>query len=99
MGPGPDATVRWAQVTALAENDFEAALHPHRPDLDELRRALEDAGASPALLSGSGSALFGVFATPEEADAAAEALARGFPAVTRIRTRTRTRPDVPGSGG
>jgi len=96
--PRRDATVRWAQVTALAENAFEAALHPHRPDLDELRRALEDAGASPALLSGSGSALFGVFATPEEADAAADALARGFPAVRRIRTRTRSRPEVPGSG-
>ena len=97
--PRRDATVRWAQVTALAENAFEAALHPHRPDLDELRRALEDAGASPALLSGSGSALFGVFATPEEADAAADALARAFPAVKRIRTRTRSRPDAPGSKG
>jgi 4-diphosphocytidyl-2-C-methyl-D-erythritol kinase len=93
------AMERWAQVTALAENAFQAALHPHRADLEELRRALEGAGATPALLSGSGSALFGVFATPGEADAAEEALARRFPGVGRIRTRTRSRPEEPGSGG
>jgi 4-diphosphocytidyl-2-C-methyl-D-erythritol kinase len=90
VGDPGDTMVRWGQVTALAENAFQAALQPHRPDLEEIRRALEGVGASPALLSGSGSALFGVFATPGEADAAEEALARRLPGVGRIRTRTRS---------
>jgi 4-diphosphocytidyl-2-C-methyl-D-erythritol kinase len=45
----------------LGENDFEALVLERHPGLKSLRRKLEKLGASPAMLSGSGSALFGVF--------------------------------------
>ncbi len=79
----------WEGMAELAENAFQPALHAHRPDLEVLRGALAAEGADPALLSGSGSALFGVFASPQAADRADGELARRFPEVSRIRTRTR----------
>ena len=42
-------------------NDFEAALAPRFPVLAEVKQALYAAGAAYAALSGSGSAVFGVF--------------------------------------
>ncbi len=60
---GPDAPWRdWDAVARAAENAFEAALFPEHPTLSRIRGALRAAGAAPALLSGSGSAVFGVFA-------------------------------------
>jgi len=54
----------WAAVAREAENDFAPALHGAYPELAGIRDALAAAGARPALLSGSGSAVFGVF--PED---------------------------------
>jgi 4-diphosphocytidyl-2-C-methyl-D-erythritol kinase len=51
----------WGQVADEARNAFEAALLPLHPELDRIRGALEAVGAGLALLSGSGSALFGIF--------------------------------------
>lgn len=84
---GPSRS-RWDQVAASAENAFQAALEPHRPELERLRRGLAAAGAGPALLSGSGSSLFGVFESPSRAERAEAELAQRFPEVRRIRTRT-----------
>ena len=42
-------------------NDFEEALTPHYPVLGEIRQALYAAGATYASLSGSGSAVYGLF--------------------------------------
>ena len=57
-------------VTGLLSNDFEAAVFPRFPQLSEWKDRLVQAGALLAMLSGSGSALFGVFADRRSAAAA-----------------------------
>ena len=54
----------WATVADFAANDLEAAVFDRHPELAEIRHAIERAGAVIARMSGSGSTLFGVFASP-----------------------------------
>ncbi|MBU0927602.1 MAG: 4-(cytidine 5'-diphospho)-2-C-methyl-D-erythritol kinase [Spirochaetes bacterium] len=61
-------------------NDFFDALRPSFPGLAECRDALVSAGAAFAALSGSGSAVFGVFASAGEAVRAASALSPRYSA-------------------
>lgn len=42
-------------------NDFESAVFPEYPQLEAIRDRLSESGASPALMTGSGAALFGIF--------------------------------------
>ena len=51
----------WAQLIAAAENDFEAPVFDAYGKLREIKRSLQAHGAEIALLSGSGSTVFGVF--------------------------------------
>ena len=44
-------------------NDFEAVLFPQHPDLETIKRELYEAGADYASLTGSGSAVYGMFET------------------------------------
>ncbi len=67
-GAGPE---RWGALAGLQWNDFEQAVFARIPGLAEVRAALADEGASIARLTGSGSAVFGIFRDPREADAAA----------------------------
>ena len=62
-------------VAAALANHFEAALFPRYPELAEVRERLLDAGALGACLSGSGSALFGLFPHDQARDEAATAMA------------------------
>jgi 4-diphosphocytidyl-2-C-methyl-D-erythritol kinase len=55
------------------ENDFERVVFPEYPELSDGKRALLSAGAKYASLSGSGSALYGLFVSRE---AAVQATAR-----------------------
>jgi 4-diphosphocytidyl-2-C-methyl-D-erythritol kinase len=55
------ADSRTPHVTLPFQNDFEEAVFRRFPRLNEWKKHLIRAGASPALMSGSGSALFGVF--------------------------------------
>jgi 4-diphosphocytidyl-2-C-methyl-D-erythritol kinase len=58
------------------ENDFERVVFPQYPELGELKRVLAQAGAQYASLSGSGSAIYGLFASRDAATAAATKLTR-----------------------
>jgi 4-diphosphocytidyl-2-C-methyl-D-erythritol kinase len=63
-------------VRAGIKNDFEQVVFPEYPELSEGKCALERAGAKYASLSGSGSALYGLFASKEGARTAAARLRR-----------------------
>jgi 4-diphosphocytidyl-2-C-methyl-D-erythritol kinase len=53
-----------------SENDFEPVVFQRHPQLSELRERLCETGAFPARISGSGSALFGLFRTRRECEKA-----------------------------
>jgi 4-diphosphocytidyl-2-C-methyl-D-erythritol kinase len=71
------------------ENDFEKVVFPQYPELRQVKSVLERAGARYGSLSGSGSAIYGLFRSREKASAAAKKLIKaGIPAVV---TSTLTR--------
>lgn len=76
-GPQESALVRTG-IMSWIENDFERVVFPQHPFLGEIKRILAASGtpeaALHASLSGSGSALFGLYATREAAEAAGERL-------------------------
>jgi 4-diphosphocytidyl-2-C-methyl-D-erythritol kinase len=59
-----------------SDNDFETVVFRQFPLLGAIKRKLLRAGASPALMTGSGSALFGIFDSPGERDRAAASFRR-----------------------
>jgi 4-diphosphocytidyl-2-C-methyl-D-erythritol kinase len=61
-------------------NDLQPAAISLRPEIEEALRALEDAGAAHAMVTGSGPTAFGLYPTVDAAVAAAEALRQEFPA-------------------
>src|SRR5262249_2750127 len=71
------------------ENDFEKVVFPQYPELREVKRVLERAGAKYASLSGSGSAIYGLFASRERAAATARKLERSGTRAVVTSTLTR----------
>ena len=63
-------------VRAGIENDFEAVVFPQHPELREVKKLLLREGAGYASLSGSGSAVYGLFASRQKAAQAAARLRR-----------------------
>jgi len=61
-------------VRAGIENDFERVVFPEYPELRDVKRAMERVGARYSSLSGSGSTVYGLFASKTEARKAAERL-------------------------
>jgi 4-diphosphocytidyl-2-C-methyl-D-erythritol kinase len=66
----------WQDVESNAVNTFEAVLFKRFPALAEVRGQLRASGAVISMVSGSGSALFGVFVSDEAARQAQQALAQ-----------------------
>jgi 4-diphosphocytidyl-2-C-methyl-D-erythritol kinase len=74
-----------ALVRTGIKNDFERVVFPEYPELSEGKKALGRAGALYASLSGSGSTLYGLFASQEAARTAVEKLRRqGWPAQATV---------------
>jgi 4-diphosphocytidyl-2C-methyl-D-erythritol kinase len=91
--PFPEATVldadalqRWQQLAAVAVNDFEPVVAARHPDILTMLSQLRAIGCAPALLSGSGSVVFGV-----RPGGAAVGLLPESPNATVLLTRTATR--------
>ncbi|MGA3081878.1 MAG: 4-(cytidine 5'-diphospho)-2-C-methyl-D-erythritol kinase [Terracidiphilus sp.] len=76
-GPVESALVRTG-ITSWIENDFERVVFPQHPSLAEIKRTLAGPGtpeaALHASLSGSGSALYGLYLTRGDAEAALQRL-------------------------
>jgi 4-diphosphocytidyl-2-C-methyl-D-erythritol kinase len=71
------------------ENDFERVVFPKYPEMREVKRVLEQSGARYASLSGSGSAIYGLFNSRERAAAAAKKLSRNGTRAVVTSTLTR----------
>ena len=67
--PGP-----WPSRAAQMINDLEAPIARHHPEIDQMKAALRRAGALAAAMSGSGSAVFGLFQKRRDALTAVERL-------------------------
>jgi len=85
---GVSRALRRGRLGALrVHNDFEAVIAARHPRIAALRLALLRAGAAPAFLTGSGSAVVGLFPGRPAASRAARALGRprgGFLAVVPV---------------
>ncbi len=60
-------------------NDLQAAAIALRPEIEDALRALEEAGAAHAMVTGSGPTAFGLYRTEAEAGSAADELRERFP--------------------
>jgi 4-diphosphocytidyl-2-C-methyl-D-erythritol kinase len=90
VGRGRAETLLLDLVRTGIENDFETVVFPQYPALREVKRVLERSGAFYASLSGSGSALFGLYRTRAQAEQAVRRLQKaGIPA-TATTTLTRS---------
>lgn len=88
----------WDTLRDLAVNDFESVVAGRHPEIASLRTTLAEIGASPVMLSGSGSCIFGLLpaqpaaASADDADLSFEARDRvGALGARVIVTRTATR--------
>ncbi len=72
------------------ENDFEKVVFPKYPELREVKSVLERSGPLYASLSGSGSAIYGLFKSKKKAEAGAAALEKS--GIRAVVTSTLARP-------
>lgn len=81
----------WPAWSATLRNDLESPVVRHHPAIGRIRQSLLDAGATFAAMSGSGSAVFGLFERSDAARRTANDLAR--PGWLSLHTRTLSRRD------
>jgi 4-diphosphocytidyl-2-C-methyl-D-erythritol kinase len=82
----PDSVATWEALAAVATNDFQRVVARRHAIIDELADEMSSMNAVVALMSGSGSSVFGVFNDP--ADVAALTRSTGF---TTLATHTSDR--------
>ena len=73
----------WGHDGAM-RNDFELVIFPHHPELAAAKQRLTKAGATTALMSGSGASIFGLFRTKEDARRAARSIGDTAHAVSLV---------------
>jgi 4-diphosphocytidyl-2-C-methyl-D-erythritol kinase len=84
----------WEHLAAIAVNDLEPVVAERHPEITAHVAALRRRGARIAMMSGSGSTVFGIFDEPAAApqtEAPTTASGGGVTPVTRLRTRTADR--------
>jgi 4-diphosphocytidyl-2-C-methyl-D-erythritol kinase len=79
----------WPAWASTIRNDLETPVIRHHPAIGRIRQSLLDAGAAVAAMSGSGSAVFGLFERADAARRTAQDLAR--PGWMAVHTRTLSR--------
>ncbi len=83
--------VPWPSRAAQMINDLEPPVARRHPEIAALKTALREAGAAASVMSGSGSAVFGLFRSRVAAERAVKPLSRG--GARALVTRTITRAD------
>lgn len=83
-----DGLGRPETLVGLAVNDFEDSVFERHPELGTLRAELQNEGALTARLSGSGSALFGLFSDSAAAERAHASLSSSWSDVRFVVTQT-----------
>ncbi|MEX2270499.1 MAG: 4-(cytidine 5'-diphospho)-2-C-methyl-D-erythritol kinase [Vicinamibacterales bacterium] len=85
------ALAAWPEALLSVRNDLEPPVTRRHPDISDLVNGFEQSGALAAAMSGSGSAVFGLFESAAAATRAARASTK--PGVTVLKARTLTRRD------
>ncbi|MEI9969055.1 MAG: 4-(cytidine 5'-diphospho)-2-C-methyl-D-erythritol kinase [Terracidiphilus sp.] len=96
-GPNQESALVRTGIMSWIENDFERVIFPQHTSLAEIKRLLAGSGTPEAALlaslSGSGSALFGLYLTRGDAEAAVNRITNGVQNLgVRSTTITRTIP-------
>jgi 4-diphosphocytidyl-2-C-methyl-D-erythritol kinase len=73
-GEEPRELKRWSDLAKLGHNDFQNVIARAHPEVERSLAALRAAGATIALMSGSGSSCVGLFADGDSARLAAESI-------------------------
>jgi len=79
----------WEGIVGALYNVFEDVVLPNFPSLVALKRSMQECGAAKTLLTGSGSTLFGVVRSRDDAHAVAKGIAGSGAEVRVARTLER----------
>lgn len=74
----------WQDGVGAAENDFEPSVFARYPELRKIKSRLIQAGANRAAMTGSGSAIFGIFESAEKLREAAAVFSGGRFSQTKV---------------
>jgi len=73
--------IRLVDFCRTLRNDFQTPIERHHPEIARVRGLLESCGATAALMTGSGAAVFGAFESEDAAESAAHTISAEVPCV------------------